>query len=236
MFMILAPDFSRAEMAGAITLFRGNVSITSKKGVSVKAKVGQKITPTDVITTGEDGRIKIVMSDKSIIQVGPSTMVGLQRYTLEKAKDDTQVLIELIYGTVRATIEKKYDWDKSKFQIRSPAAVVGVRGTDFMVSHDAKEKLTKVITFEGIVAVSKITPEKELNNPVMVEAGKITTVVVGAESMASKELPALEIENLNQRSMVDPNDFSKKEPTATPIPEDKSKTPVRHQGSGGASQ
>jgi hypothetical protein len=56
-------------------------------------------------------------------------------------------ILNLVYGNLRALISK--DTPQKDFKVKTPAAVVGVRGTDFMVSFNDLLKETEVICFES---------------------------------------------------------------------------------------
>ena len=69
-------------------------------------------------------------------------------------------LISLIKGKLRTKVIKKgtkLTKDKSSHSlfIKTNTASLGVRGTDFQVVYNAKNKVTSLLTYEGEVQISK---------------------------------------------------------------------------------
>jgi hypothetical protein len=189
-----------AETSGSFTVVKGDVQVTSKEGKTEKARIGKKVVPSDIITSGPDSRAKIVMIDKNIINISPDTKLALEKYVFDSASNNKQVTLNVMYGKVRATVEQKYDGDRNKFQIKTPSAVAGVRGTDFLTSYSPKTRETKIVTFEGRVAVGLPGPQGQILNPVMVGSGQMTTASQGAPPTAPAPVPQEEFTKINSDS------------------------------------
>ncbi len=205
-----------AETTGTFTVVKGDVQVTSAGGATEKAKVGKKVNPSDVITAGPDSRAKIVMADKNVINISPETKMALEKYVYDPASDNKQVTLNVVYGKVRATVEQKYDGEKNKFHIKTPAAVAGVRGTDFLTSYSAKTKETKIVTFEGRVAVGMPGPGGQIINPVFVTPGQMTVATQGVPPAPPVAVPAEEFKKVSSESQAEPNktESAKPEPNA----------------------
>lgn len=191
-----------AQTSGTFTVVKGDVQVTTK-GITERAKVGKRVFPADVITAGPDSRAKIVMADKNIINISPDTKLALEKYIYDPASGDKQVSLDVVYGKVRATVEQKYDGDKNKFNIKTPVAVAGVRGTDFLTSYSPKTKETKIITFEGKVAVGTPGPQGQILNPVVVAPGQMTTASQGAPPTPPVPVPVEEFKKVNSESQAE---------------------------------
>src|SRR5260370_8469374 len=79
-----------------------------------------------------------------------------------------QTALELTYGKVR-TQAQKIDKPDGKFEVRTPAGVAGVVGTDFFVEY--ANGTMNVIAFEGLVKVCNLA-----GVCVLVKAGQMTSV------------------------------------------------------------
>lgn len=213
LLLILATgQFALAQSNGTFTVVKGDVQVTSANGTTEKAKVGKKVNPADVITAGAESRAKIVMADKNVINISPETKMALEKYVFDPSTDNKQVTLNVVYGKVRATVEQKYDGEKNKFHIKTPAAVAGVRGTDFLTSYSAKTRETKIITFEGKVAVGLPGPGGQIMNPVFVTPGQMTTTTQGAPPTPPVSVPAEEFNKVKSDSQAEP---AKNETTKT---------------------
>ncbi|MGE4132357.1 MAG: FecR domain-containing protein [Bdellovibrionales bacterium] len=157
---------------GVLRVVKGNVQIKSAKtGQTERARIGAKVFPKDTIITAKDARAKIVMVDNNEINVSPESQIEIQNYEYDPAAGKKDVLLNVIYGKVRSKVEQKYDGKTSKFQIKTPAAVAGVRGTDFICGHSLASGLSNVVTFHGQVAFGVPGPGGAIMNPVLVNPG-----------------------------------------------------------------
>lgn len=212
----------RAEISGTFTVVKGDVKVTSKNGTTENARVGKKVVPSDVITTGKESKAKIVMSDKNIINISPNTMVVIEKYINDEKRDRREASFEMLYGKIRATVKQKYDGEKNKFQVKSPAIIIGVRGTDFLLSHNKVEKKSEVVCFQGKVVAGVLNPKGEIITPVILAPGDTTVALEGAAPSTPEGLSPAEIERLNRESLAAP--FTAEEAkaeqgeTPTPIP------------------
>ena len=92
----------------------------------------------EIIQTMGDGWLRILFKDDSILDVGPATMVQIKRYG--PGADGTGVYMKMAYGRVRSIVTREVK-GPNRYQIATPAALLGVRGTEFYVNVYADEKL-----------------------------------------------------------------------------------------------
>lgn len=164
---------------GVLRVVKGDVQIKSaKSGQTVKARMGEKVFPKDTVITGKDARAKIVMVDNNEINVSPESQIEIQNYEYDPAAGKKDVLLNVIYGKVRSKVEQKYDGKTTKFQIKTPSAVAGVRGTDFLTGFQGG--MTNIVTFEGKVELGLPGPGGTIKNPVFVTPGTTASVSQGS--------------------------------------------------------
>lgn len=183
------------KVSGVMMVVKGDIKVTVG-GKTEPAKVGRKVSAGDIIVSGPDSRAKIVMADKNVINVSPDSKIVIEKYEND-GKDKKNVELNVVYGKVRASVEQKYDGEKSKFNIKTPSAVAGVRGTDFMAGYNPQTKVTQVVTFSGTVAVGLPGPSGTIQNAVFVQPGEMTQASPGQAPEAPKPVPP---EDLNQLS------------------------------------
>lgn len=201
-FSMITPAFANESVHGVMMVVKGDIKVTSAKDKTTdSAKVGKKVFPGDTITAGPDSRAKIVMSDKNILNISPDSKLIIEKYT--NNGQDKNVEIKVEYGKIRASVEQKYDGEKSKFNIKTPSAVAGVRGTDFLTGYDRNTKQSQVVTFSGTVAVGQPGPGGSIVNPVFVQPGQMTTSSDGKAPEKPKSMPKEELNKMNQESAAD---------------------------------
>ncbi|MFC1535454.1 FecR domain-containing protein, partial [Thermodesulfobacteriota bacterium] len=91
---------------------------------------GEPLYQGDVITTGVKSYAIIRMIDESKITLRPDTVFAVEEYKIEKGKENA--LLRLFRGGIRAVtgfIAKRNP--KRGYNLHTPTAVVGVRGTEF---------------------------------------------------------------------------------------------------------
>jgi hypothetical protein len=109
---------------------------------------GQKIGRGDEIRTGTDGSVELLLVDESVLKIGPDTHVRVREAGMVEATKLSTNIFDLIVGKVRAVVAPFVNAE-SQFIIETENTVVGVRGTDFGVSHDPKTRETEVVSMDG---------------------------------------------------------------------------------------
>lgn len=184
---------------GVFMIVKGDIEVHTKAGSKQKAKVGMKVNEGDTVSASKDSRAKIVMVDKNVLQISPESKVVIEKYKFDEAKDEKNVSLNVIYGKVRSTVNQKYDGDKNQFNVKTPSAVAGVRGTDFLVGYSNVTNSAKVVCFHGQVMVgSGIGVGGAINNPVAVNPGQFTVANKGAPPAPPIELPKTELASMHK--------------------------------------
>jgi FecR protein len=169
---------------GLFMVVKGDVKVTSS-GNTTAARVGTKVQVGDLVATGKDSRAKIVMTDRNVINVSPETQMKIEEYT--STEQSKNVKLSLLNGKIRNNVEQKYDNDKNKFEVRTPTAVAGVRGTQFITSYSEANKTTEVITLRGSVEFRTLTTGGESSAPGEGSASQTVVVAQGETSSVSDE-------------------------------------------------
>ncbi|MFN3696226.1 MAG: FecR domain-containing protein [Pseudobdellovibrio sp.] len=190
------------EIYGLLMIVKGEVKITKSDNQTTDAKIGGKVFVQDTIVTGKDSRAKIVMSDRNIINVLPDTKLRISSYLNNGSEKN--VRLDLIEGKVRNNVEQKYDNDKNKFEVVTPSAVAGVRGTQFITSFDKGTFKTAIITLKGEVSFRGI--DLKTNAPteaVVVKKGETSSLDQSSvQPEAPKKVPPVEFKRIENESVI----------------------------------
>ncbi len=215
LILLTRPLEAGQQVHGILTVVKGQVTIKSgKTGKEEKAKMGMKVYPKDSISTQKDSRAKVVMIDKNELNVSPSSQITISNYEFDPAKDNKKVLIDVIYGKVRSKVEQKYDSEENTFQVKTPSAVAGVRGTDFFTSYNQVTHASKVVTFRGEVAFGLPGPSGTIINPVSVRVGEFSANVGSTPPAPAAPMPKTELVQFD-------NDTKAETPTEKETPKGK---------------
>ncbi|MCU1274317.1 MAG: hypothetical protein JWO48_1748 [Bryobacterales bacterium] len=150
----------RAQDDGAakVVTLNGQVSILRDNSPWV-LNVGDSVKPRQIIITGADGFALLQVADGSTFEVFPNSRV-IFRDNPGNWKD----LLEVFLGRVKVEIQK-IGGQPNYNKVRTPTAVISVRGTVFDVTVE-QEDATLVIVEEGVVTVRHAllpSGEKTLN-------------------------------------------------------------------------
>lgn len=212
---------------GVLRVVKGDVQVKSGNGETAKARIGAKVFPKDVVITGKDARAKIVMVDNNEINVSPESQVEIQHYEFDPAGGKKDVLLNVIYGKVRSKVEQKYDGKTSKFQIKTPGAVAGVRGTDFMVGFNRQSQSSQVVTFHGKVEFGVPGPGGTIASAVFVTPGMTAASSAGAAPSTPAPMPKEELAKMDK-------DSNAETPKGAPnSPSNEQRTPAEEKKEGG---
>jgi hypothetical protein len=109
----------------------------------------------DVIQTGADGLVKLLLRDESILKVSPNSELLISEMIAGPGEGGRST-VDLLKGRIRSVIGNKLS-SNNEFSVNTPVAVAGVRGTDFEVVHTLVdgEWVTGVRCFDGAVAFSQ---------------------------------------------------------------------------------
>src|SRR3984893_339314 len=124
----------------------------------------------DLVNTQVNGRARVALDDGSVLNVGSESSIKVEKH--DAGAQQTQ--LELTYGKLRSQAQKIAKPD-GKFEVRTPAGVAGVVGTDFFVGYD--NNTMNVIVFEGVVRVCNLA-----GVCVLVKAGQMSSVRSGDNS------------------------------------------------------
>jgi len=198
-----------ASSCGVFRVVKGNVTFQKRSvGKFKKARINKKICAGDTVNASEASRAKIVMSGGNEINVSPKTKFKIEKYVQNKKGKDNKALINVLYGKIRSNVKQKYkNDDQSFYRVKTKSAVAGVRGTEFMVSFDDTKSSSKVVTFEGKVAVGKFDQGKFLGL-VNVGPGQFTSNRVGSNPHAARDLPKAELAQYDRATEVSPDSGS----------------------------
>jgi ferric-dicitrate binding protein FerR (iron transport regulator) len=176
-FLIAIPaDISAApqaagQRAGEVSRVIPAVSI-ARSGKTITAAAKTAVDWQDLVNTQVNARARIALDDGSVLNVGSESSMKVVKH--DAGAQQTE--LELTYGKLRTQAQKIAKPD-GKFEVRTPAGVAGVVGTDFFVAFDNTTGTMSVIAFEGLVKVCNLA-----GVCVLVKAGQMTSVRSGNNS------------------------------------------------------
>jgi hypothetical protein len=126
---------SLADDIGQIKVVKGQVSI-ERDGRSLPATAGARLQASDILKTGPDGSVGITMSDDSLLSAGPNSVLALDRYQFDATTSQGQFDASLQKGSLAVISGRIAKQSPEAMKVRTPSSILGVRGTEFVVSVD----------------------------------------------------------------------------------------------------
>jgi hypothetical protein len=120
---------------GQIKIAKGEVMI-ERGAQTLPGVVGARLQAADVVRTGADGSVGIVMSDNALLSAGPNSILSLDRFEFDPATSQGQFDASLRKGSLSVISGRIAKQTPGAMTVRTPAAVLGVRGTEFVASVD----------------------------------------------------------------------------------------------------
>jgi hypothetical protein len=86
--------------------------------------------------TGADGTVGVTFTDNSLLSVGPNSALKIDRYVFDSTTHAGQFDSTLSKGTLAVISGKMVKQSPDAMHVRTPSAIMGVRGTEFIVRVD----------------------------------------------------------------------------------------------------
>ena len=119
------------KVTGSGTIVRDGRQIIAKDGIRVKAG--------DKLITGANGSMGVIFTDNTRVSLGPGSEINIDNYVFQPDNGSFSFLAELIQGTaayISGTIGRL---SPKSVKFKTPTAVVGIRGTRFVVKASPKK-------------------------------------------------------------------------------------------------
>jgi hypothetical protein len=124
-----------AQAIGKIKVVSGEVTV-ERAGKAIPAALGTPVFQSDRITTGRNGAVGVLLDDDSRLSLGPNSSIALDKYEFDLATDDGSADVSIAKGTLSVVSGKLVRKTPGALKVRTPAAILAVRGTEFSVKVD----------------------------------------------------------------------------------------------------
>uniref|UniRef100_C6DY91 Anti-FecI sigma factor, FecR n=1 Tax=Geobacter sp. (strain M21) TaxID=443144 RepID=C6DY91_GEOSM len=201
------PGAALAEVVGKLTVVEGAVDIMPGGQLpAVAAKAGGAVQKGDFVRTKSNARAELTFNDGSVVKIAQRSRIDVGEYSAGNRK------LALPRGKVQATVIPAAAGGKARsFEIRTPNAIAGVRGTSFYVYHQAN--VTGVAVLQGVVHTASVS---QPSKGVTLVAGTATTVT--KRSAPTPPRPVSDKEMNSHQSDVNPTGKGGEPQGAAPAP------------------
>ena len=124
------PVFAADDFAGSVKNVQGTV-LVKRQDMTLSATRGMKIYAHDVISTGKDGAVGIILRDNTIFSLGPESELELKEYVFVPDQGSFAVLAKMVRGTFVYMSGLIGKLSPDSIKIETPVGTIAIRGTRF---------------------------------------------------------------------------------------------------------
>lgn len=183
----------RGALAGTVRM-KGDVSVQNEDGTWRPLKPGEVVLGSTPLKTGANGSIELDFDDH-IQRIGPNSSLILEPDPLQDSG-----LSALMDGLAewRSKAAFKADQFLHRRRVRTPRAILAVRGTQFIVRHEASSGLTVAHLKSGELDVTPHNASK----PIRLSAG--VTISIHEDGTLAIATLTDEVWQLAQQNLLEP--------------------------------
>ena len=184
---------------GSISAIEGEVYLSHKGDTAAfQAIFGDSIYLYDHIQTEERSRVQILFQDESLLNMAEDTYIQITEHIYSPAENRRSSVFRLLMGRARAIVGRYFRGAGSRFKVSTPTAIIGVRGTHFIVDATLTDETTVVCVDSSPDLVVRNIQE-EVPGEVTLTAGQMTRVLEGMPPA----LPTAAPDDLMMRLLMD---------------------------------
>jgi len=142
-----------ADEAGTVAAVAGTLQV-QRGGRWQGVGIGAPIFLGDHLRTGVGDQAKVVLADDSVLQLAPDTEVALDKQVFDPTAQRFESLLKLARGKVRSWVSDYYREPGARFEVETPTAIAGVRGTEFIAFYNEGAALTEIVGMVDRVEVA----------------------------------------------------------------------------------
>jgi hypothetical protein len=131
-----APAQAPPAAAGRVKVATGSASIV-RAGQTLAAAPGVEVFEADVLRTGADGRLSVMLKDESRLALGPMSELALTRFAYAPGDQQLGLGVRLARGVLSYVSGLIAKLAPESVRLQTPTSIIGVRGTHVLVKAEA---------------------------------------------------------------------------------------------------
>ncbi len=146
-----------------------------RNGEWTPLRLGDGVAVGDSVRTDDQGRVRLVFADGSVVVLSSGSEIAIDENVYDPDTGVATSVFDVLKGKIRAVVSDYYK-TTGTFEVHTPNSVSGVRGTDFVVIHDAALGVSEIVGVSGRVEVRGVAVRGQ---SVFVTAREISRVDFG---------------------------------------------------------
>ncbi len=177
----LVASSARAEMGKAVVRAVRGTATYSEGGGWDPLRVGKILKPGAKIRTEAQSQVDLFLDQNGpVVRVTESTTLGLDKMNFEATGADTviETQLDLSSGRILGSVKKMAA--ASKYEVKTPVGIAGIRGTDYDISANGRVRVLQgsVVTVfsQGGQTMTQVVNTGEQFNPASTTQTKIEPI------------------------------------------------------------
>ncbi len=129
--------YAQDGIIGFVKVVNGETGLISTTG-NIPLKPGVAISVGDTLITGDNSSVGVTLNDNTVLSLGPDTALRIDEFTYAPAQGKLKLLVNILKGTLHYISGVIAKLKPEAVSVKTPAGVIGVRGTRFLVKTEAE--------------------------------------------------------------------------------------------------
>lgn len=134
---------------GQVSTLVGEVTVTRANGTSVKLAVDSPVFEGDVVETGENANISLVLNDGSVFALDSQSRLVLEKLDYDKDTGEGESFFSMLKGVLAFTSGDIAANNPEQMVIQTPVYMLGVRGTTGAIEVGAETDTVSLLPDAG---------------------------------------------------------------------------------------
>ena len=132
MSSICVADDDTMKTVGSIKTVEGTAFII-RNGDRLSAAAGHRLFENDLLQTGQDGSMGVILKDDTVLSLGPDSAIVIDEFVFSPEDGQLSIVTKMLRGTVSYISGKISKLSPESARFQTPVATIGIRGTHFLV-------------------------------------------------------------------------------------------------------
>lgn len=120
--------------AGGVKNASGVARLIRGGGEAVALKPGDRVFERDVLLTGPDGSLGVILRDDTVLSLGPGARLVIEKFLFEPAQGRLAQTLRLTRGSMAAVSGAIVKLNPAAAKVETPLYTIGIRGTHILVN------------------------------------------------------------------------------------------------------
>ena len=125
----VAQAAAEAQPIGNVESISGGVTVTRADGSQVELEAGSPVFQGDIIETGPDGAVGVVLADETTFSMAESGNIVLDEMVYDPGTQDGSISMSVVEGVFTFVSGQIAKTDPDAMTLDTPVATIGIRGT-----------------------------------------------------------------------------------------------------------